>query len=239
MVFENCKRIVQALAPYDVTIVSGMAFGIDIIAQRQALKEGLNTLGCLAHGLNRMYPKQHQKYTEAIMAQGGLVSEFLPDAPFDRSNFIRRNRIIAGLAQATLVIESGVSGGSLVTANFAQQYQREVFALPGAVDAPKSSGCLRLIKNQEAQLLQAPEDLFNALQLETAPIAATKAVKAFETNDPEEKKVWEVLHKEPKCSLDVLAFLTQLPVHVIASKLIVLEMKGVVRSLPGKLFELR
>ncbi len=236
---ESCSSLLEGLAPYEPTIVSGMAYGIDIHAQRKALDLGLTTLGCLAHDLNNMYPKKHLRFVSEILAQGGLLSEFLPNAPFERSNFIRRNRIIAGLAQATIVIETGNSGGSLLTANFAHSYHRELFALPGPIDAPKSSGCLNLIKQQLAQLLQEPEDVVRALQWE-APQTMSKSMKTTPpTEDPQEKQLWEFLSQQPKSTIDTLALATQIPVNKIASMLIVMEMKGVVRCLPGKVFELR
>ncbi len=233
----QCTALLEGLTPYRPTLVSGMAYGIDIFAQRKALELGLDTVSCLAHDLNHMYPRQHQRFCAPIAAQGALVSEFLPGAPFERSNFVRRNRIIAGLAQATIVVETGTSGGSLLTANFANDYHREVFALPGPVDAPKSMGCLQLIKKQMAQLLLTAEDIAQALQWN--PLSSQKAppVKKLVSNDPIAIAVGKALEQEGPCGLDEIAVHTGLAVHTIASKLMVLEMEGAVRSLPGKVFE--
>src|SRR5699024_4481416 len=126
-----CEELLERLQPLNPVIVSGFAYGIDIAAHKAALKYGLQTVGCMAHGLNQIYPKQHLQYREAVEANGGFFSDFWSNSQFDRKNFLKRNRIIAGLSEATLVVESGKKGGALVTADIAQSYNREVFAVPG------------------------------------------------------------------------------------------------------------
>ncbi|MBT8236376.1 MAG: DNA-protecting protein DprA, partial [Bacteroidia bacterium] len=129
-----CKELVGGLAPLNPVIVSGKAYGVDICVQKEAVKKGLQTIGCLAHGLNQIYPKIHEKYVKEIERNGGFITEFWSSSKPDRENFLRRNRIIAGLSEATVVVESAKRGGSLVTADLAFHYNREVFAVPGRVN---------------------------------------------------------------------------------------------------------
>ena len=148
-----CEKLLEDLAPLQPVIISGFAYGIDITAQKKAMELGLQTIGCLAHGFNQMYPKTHKKYVSKIEENGGFMTEFWSDDAFDRTNFLKRNRIIAGLSEATIVIESAEKGGSLVTADIANSYNREVFAVPGRINDLQSQGCNNLIKTQQAQLL--------------------------------------------------------------------------------------
>ncbi|MEM1003223.1 MAG: DNA-processing protein DprA, partial [Bacteroidota bacterium] len=154
-----CSDLVSALSPYNPVIISGFAYGIDIAAQRAALNNNLQTIGCLAHGLNQIYPKAHAKYVNDVESHGGFYSDFWSTDEFDRKNFLKRNRIIAGISEATIVIESAEKGGSLVTADIANSYDREVFALPGRYTDSQSKGCNNLIKYQKAHLLSNPLDI--------------------------------------------------------------------------------
>ena len=147
----------------DPIIVSGFAYGIDIIAHQQALKSGLDTVGCLAHGFDKIYPKEHKKYIRDIEKKGGFVTDFTSSEVFDRNNFLRRNRIIAGLAHATVVIQSNIKGGSMNTADYAHQYNRDLFALPGLVTNKLSGGCHQLIRNQKAKIVVRANDLMYAM----------------------------------------------------------------------------
>jgi len=142
----QCEKLVEELSPYNPIIVSGFAYGTDITAQKAALKNNLQTIGCLAHGLNQIYPKVHKKYMADIERHGGFFTDFWTTDGFDRNNFLKRNRIIAGLSEATIVIESAEKGGSLVTADIANSYNREVFAVPGRSTDSQSVGCNNLIK---------------------------------------------------------------------------------------------
>ena len=153
-----CKKLIQSIANYHPIICSGLARGIDIITHREALKAGLDSVACLAHGLDHVYPSEHKEDAIAIQKQGVLVTDFLPRTPFKRGYFSRRNRLIAGMAVATVVIESGISGGSMNTGHLAHLYGREIFAVPARTDI-KSAGCHELIVQQKAQLLSDPEHL--------------------------------------------------------------------------------
>lgn len=236
---EFCKRLIQELKPYDPVIVSGFAYGTDITAQKEAMKQGLQTIGCLAHGLNIMYPPTHAKYENQIEENGGFFTDFWSTDVFDRSNFLKRNRIIAGLSEATIVIESAEKGGSLVTADIADSYNRDVFAVPGRVTDTYSVGCNNLIKQQKAHILTHPLDVPYILnwQLEEN-LSKPLQKQLFVELDSVEKKIYHFLKENDKQLLDIIALNCDLPVFQTASVLLGMELKGVVRPLPGKLFEI-
>lgn len=234
-----CDELVEMLLPYNPVIVSGFAYGIDIAAQKAALNHNLQTIGCLAHGLNQIYPKAHSKYVNAIENHGGFFTDFWSTDVFDRKNFLKRNRIIAGLSEATIVIESAEKGGSLVTADIANSYDRDVFALPGRASDNQSKGCNNLIKTQQAHLLSNPLDVPYILgwQLETEQKPSIQK-RMFVELDPDEKVVFNFLKNQDKEQLDVIAIECNIPTFKLAGILLNMELKGVVRPLPGKQFQL-
>ena len=234
-----CEILVEALAPYNPIVVSGFAYGTDITAQKAALKHNLQTIGCLAHGLNQIYPKVHKKYVADIEKHGGFFTDFWSTDAFDRNNFLKRNRIIAGLSEATIVIESAAKGGSLVTADIANSYNREVFAVPGRTTDSQSVGCNNLIKFQKAHLLSQPLDVPYLLnwQLESEQKPAVQK-QLFVELDSDEKTIYNYLKANDKQLLDVIAIDCNIPSYKLAGILLNMELKGVVRPLPGKLFEL-
>lgn len=236
---EFCKKLVEQLRPFDPVIVSGFAYGTDITAQKEAIKHNLQTVGCLAHGLNQMYPKTHVKYVKQVEENGGFFTDFWSSDVFDRNNFLKRNRIIAGLSEATIVIESAEKGGSLVTADIANSYNRDVFAVPGRITDTFSVGCNNLIKQQKAHVLTNPIDIPYMLnwQLEDANKKPVQK-QLFVELDATEKKIYDFLKENGKQLLDVIALNCELPIFQTASTLLSMELKGVVRPLPGKLFEL-
>ncbi len=233
-----CEELVEQLASFNPIIVSGFAYGTDITAQKAALKNKLQTIGCLAHGFNQMYPKAHKKYVTAVEKNGGFFTDFWSSDTFDRTNFLKRNRIIAGLSEATIIIESAIKGGSLVTADIANSYNRDVFAVPGRVTDLQSVGCNNLIKQQKAHILTTPLDIpyllnWKVTAKEKAPIPK-KIPEELTTN---EKKIYTYLTSHKKQLLDTIALQCDLPVFKTASILLQMELKGVVRPLPGKYFE--
>ena len=234
---DFCVKLIEALQPFNPIICSGLARGIDIIAHQTALKLGIETVACLAHGLERIYPPAHLNASKLICKQGGLVTDFLPDAPFRKENFPRRNRLIAGMAHATVVIESGVSGGSMNTADLAHLYGRELFAVPGRPLDLKSSGCHQLITQNKAQLLSDPNQLIEALAWKLSPQKRAVQKALFQTLDQEEQKVCSLLTKAGKSPLDEIALELGWKISTAASLLMQMEMKGLVRALPGKQFE--
>ncbi len=234
-----CKKLVETLSPFNPVIVSGFAYGTDITAQKAALEHRLQTIGCLAHGLNQVYPKVHKKYVTDVKQNGGFLTEFWSSSNPDRENFLKRNRVIAGLSEATVVIESAEKGGSLVTADIANSYNREVFAVPGRTTDSQSVGCNNLIKYQKAHLLSNPLDVAYMLnwQLEEEKKPAVQK-QLFVELDHDEKVIYNYLKQKDKQLLDVIALECSMPTFKTASVLLNMELKGVIRPLPGKLFEL-
>ena len=232
-----CEQLIEFLEPYQPIICSGLAKGIDIIAHRKALNLGLETVACLAHGLESIYPPIHSETARALCKQGGLLTDFLPHSEFRRENFPERNRIIAGMAHATIVIESGVSGGSMNTATLAHRYGRELFAVPGRPTDIKSGGCHQLLFQQKAQLLARPKDLINALGWEKQPQSQEAQKKRLQPLTKKEKLLKGVLLNKNKRLLDELAKDLQWEISDTSAILLHLEMKGCVRALPGKYFE--
>lgn len=233
------EQLISDLSVFDPVIVSGFAYGTDITAQKAALKHKLQTIGCFAHGMNQVYPKVHQKYVNDIMKHGGFFTDFCSDDKFDRNNFLKRNRIIAGLSEATIVIESAEKGGSLVTAEMANGYNREVFALPGRYSDKMSIGCNNLIKKQQAMLLTDAADIAYILNwdLDKKPKPAHQTELFTELNK-EEKIVVDSLKSLQKTEIDPLSLSCQIPTSKLSTILLNLELKGLVRPLPGKQFEL-
>ena len=235
---DFCERFIAEIAPLDPIIVSGFAYGVDICVQKAAVKYGLQTIGCLAHGLNQMYPRAHSKYRVDVEKNGGFLTEFWSSSRPERENFLKRNRIIAGISSATVVVESAEKGGSLVTADIAHSYNRDVFAVPGRAGDKFSRGCNDLIKQQKAQLLTSAADLVYLLgwELQTEE-PQTVQKQLFVELDVTEQSIYTYLRKEGKQLLDSIALDCGLPIFKVSSTLLSMEMKGVVRPLPGKLFE--
>ena len=234
-----CEKLIEELAPINPIIVSGFAYGIDITAHRAAIKHGLQTIGCLAHGLNQIYPKVHKKYITQVEQNGGFISEFWSDDAFDRTNFLKRNRIIAGMSEATIVVESAEKGGSLVTADIANSYSREVFAVPGRTTDSQSQGCNDLIKTQQARLLTSAADIIYMLGWKLDDLTPKPIQKQlFVELSAEEEVIFEFLKGREKELLDSIALNCKIPTHKVSVLLLSMELKGVIRPLPGKLFQL-
>ena len=233
-----CEDLIEKLAPYNPIIVSGFAYGTDITAHKAALKHNLQTIGCLAHGLNQIYPKVHKKYMVDVEKNGGFFTDFWSSDDFNRNNFLKRNRVIAGLSEATIVIESAEKGGSLVTADIAISYDRDVFAVPGRINDSQSVGCNNLIKHQKAHMLTTPLDVPYILNWELEETNKPVIQKQlFVELDNTEKNIYNYLKENEKQQLDVIAIECNLPIFKVASVLLNMELKGVIRPLPGKLFE--
>lgn len=233
-----CQKLIEELAPLNPVIVSGLAYGIDICAHKAAIENKLQNVACLAHGLNQIYPKNHKRYVEEIEENGGFITDFWSSDPFDRNNFLKRNRIIAGLSEATIVIESAEKGGSLVTADIAHSYDREVFAVPGRATDSQSRGCNNLIKQQKAQVLTNAADIIYMLDWELKEAKKPKQTQLFVELNEEEKIIFRFLKEKDKELLDIIALECNIPAYKAASILMNMELKGVIRPLPGKLFQL-
>jgi len=233
------EKLIEDIKIYNPIIVSGLAYGVDIAAHRLSLKNKLQTIAVLAHGLDRIYPVIHKNTARQMQENGGIMSDFWSKTNPDRENFIKRNRIIAGLSQATIVIESASKGGSLITADIANSYNRDVFAVPGRVTDQFSKGCNNLIKTNRANLLTEVADLAYILNWEKEPDNKQKTIQKtlFINLDEKEKKVYNYLLKEGKQQLDTIALNSKMPVQKTVSLLFNLELKGVIKPLPGKIYE--
>ena len=232
------NQFIEELAPYNPIIVSGFAYGVDITAQKAAIKNKLQTIGVLAHGLETIYPKTHKKYIHQVNENGGFYTEFWHDEEPLREHFLKRNRIVAGISEATIIIESAEKGGSLVTAEIANSYSREVFAVPGKTTDILSKGCNNLIKRNKAGILTSANDLIEMLNWDIDK-EKSKAVQKqlFIDLNTEEQQVYDYLLNTGKMYMDSIALDNNLPVYKLATILFNMEMKGVVRPLQGKLFE--
>lgn len=232
------KNLIADLAPLNPIIVSGFAYGVDIVVHQAALENNLQTIGVLAHGLNQIYPKVHKKYMSKMEQNGGFMTEFWSTSNPDRENFVKRNRIVAGISEATLVIESAEKGGSLVTANMANDYNREVFAVPGRATDKYSQGCNMLIKTNKAHLLTNATDLIYHLNWDIKKSERAIQKQLFVSLDDEEQMIYDYLQKQGKEHLDIMSLECDMPIFKLSSMLLNMELKGVVRPLQGKYFEI-
>ena len=230
---EN-RKIIGVVGTRNITSY-GTAFCEKLI---EAIKHGLQTIGCLAHGLNQIYPKVHAKYVPAVEKNGGFYTEFWSTSNPERENFLKRNRIIAGMSEATIVVESAEKGGSLVTADIAHSYNRDVFAVPGRAEDKYSIGCNNLIKQQKAHMITSAADLIYLLgwEIENKKVQPIQK-QLFITLDDTEQAIYYYLQTNGKQLLDTIALECSLPIFKVSSTLLHMEMKGVIRPLPGKLFE--
>jgi len=223
----------------ETIIVSGLAYGIDIYSHKAALANNLKTLAVLGHGLDKMYPSVHKKYAKEILEKdGALITEFMSESNPDKQNFVKRNRIVAGISDATIVIESGRKGGSLITAEIANSYNRDVFALPGRIEDEFSKGCNFLIKTNRAALLESASDIEYIMGWEsnTQTKKQQREIK-FDFSD-DEQKIINLLQEKSELTIDVIASNANMPVSQVASLLLNLEFSGIIRNLPGKVFRL-
>ena len=234
---EFCRKLIEDLAPLDPVIISGFAYGVDILAHQLAMDNQLQTIGVLAHGLNQIYPKTHKKDVAKLEQNGGFMTEFWSSSNPEKENFVRRNRIVAGISEATIVIESADKGGSLITANLANDYNRDVFAVPGRVTDKYSQGCNNLIKTQKANLLTNAADLIYILNWELTNQTKPIQKQLFVTLEPEEQKIYDYLLQNGKELMDTIALQCDFPIFKISGMLLNMELKGVIRPLPGKWFE--
>lgn len=230
--------LVEGLQASGATIVSGMAYGIDICAHTAALQTGLPTIGVLGHGLHVLYPHEHRKTAERMFDTGGLATEFAPGLKPEPAYFPMRNRIVAGLADVTVVVESGEKGGSLITANQANDYNRDVCAFPGDVTRAASAGCLKLIQEAKAHLITGPEDLLRLLNWQADEAPATVQRNLFTELNAMEERIVATLHAHKDLAIDAICFLASLPLSEVSNYLLGLEFKGLVRSMPGKRYSL-
>jgi len=231
-----CEEFVENLQAYQALIVSGLAFGIDITAHRKAAGIGLPNIAVLGHGLGSIYPSQHRQTALQLIENGGLLSEYPHKVRPDREHFPMRNRIIAGLCDALLVVETAATGGSMITAELACQYERDIFAVPGRLRDPKSAGCNKLIRTHRAKLIETAADLAASQNWDTAGQARQTQLPL--DLSPAESTLVDLLKQRPEIPIDELSLATEQSPGALAALLLGLEFKGVVRTLPGKRYVL-
>jgi DNA processing protein len=227
-------KLIDELKKYEAVIVSGLAYGIDITAHKSALKTGLITWAVIAGGHNKIYPSSHTKVCQEILTSGCVISEYLPNDIPEATNFPERNRIIAGISDATLVIEAKETGGALITADIADSYNKEVFATPGPIGSHTSAGCHNLIKNNKAHLVTSADDIAKLLgwdQLESAN------QQLAETNFSDNEFSIISLLQEKEMHIDELSWKSSIPLSSLAGLLLNLEIQGIIKGLPGKKFK--
>ncbi len=229
-------QLIKSFAGENIVIVSGLAYGIDAAVHRACLKYDIPTLGVLGNGLDRVYPAMHRELAQKMVLQGGLLSEFIPGTMPDRENFPKRNRIVAGITDATIVVESKKRGGSLITANLANDYNRDVFAYPGSVHMETSQGCNLLIAQQKAHLIQSPEDFKRLMGWNDQAVKPPAQRQLFHDLSAQQQIIIKHISCTSKIQVDILSVKAQLPISVLNQELFTLEMNGLVRSYPGKLY---
>lgn len=236
---DFCTKLIEDLAGFNPIIVSGFAYGVDICAHKAAIKNNLQTIAVLAHGFEQIYPKVHKKYINQVNENGGFLTEFWSEEQPLRENFLKRNRIVAGISKATIIIESASKGGSLVTADIANSYDRDVFALPGRVTDVFSKGCNSLIKNNQANVLTSANDIIKMLNWDFSEQAKKPIQRQlFVELNFEEQILYDYLLKNGKQLLDIIALECNIPLFQLSAILLKMELKGITKPLPGKMFEL-
>ena len=231
---DVCKNIVQELRNYDVQIISGLANGVDSVAHRASVENSIPTIGVLGHGLQMLYPYNNDKLAIEMLENGGLLTEYTSTQGPDREHFPARNKIVAAMCDALLVVESPSRGGSLITARFAKDYFKKVFAIPGRTNDTMSEGCNILIKKKLADLVENGEDIAQAMNWKAQSNIANIQTQLFIELDDQEKEIISVIKKLDTPSLDRLCYETKIMNSEMASLLLNLEFKGVIKSLPGK-----
>ncbi len=234
-----CNEIIEGLLDYDVAIISGLAYGIDIHAHKKALELGIPTLACLGHGLHMVYPAAHRKQAKEMKTgKGGLITEFTSEEKPDGPHFPMRNRIIAGMSDALVVVETANKGGSMITAEIANQYNKDVFAVPGRVRDAYSQGCNALIKKHKAHLLESASDLVYIMGWDKEEKTKVIQQQLFVDLNENEQVIVDVLQGKENESIDELSHTTQFKHSQLAMILLEMEFKGIIRSLPGKRYML-
>lgn len=232
------EQLIAGLQPLNVLVVSGLAFGIDAIAHKSAVQNSLPTIGVLAHGLDTIYPAQHKSLAKDMLLNGGLLTEFTKNTVPDKHNFPRRNRIVAGMADCTIVVETQAKGGSMITAELTYNYNRDLFAIPGRITDSKSSGCLRLIQQNKAVILTDVAQLIDTMGWETKVQKPKKQRELFVALTPDEQTIVNILTAKDTVSIDEIYIQSGLSSSSVAAAMLGLELQGLLVCLPGKMYRL-
>lgn len=235
---EITDEFIEKLKEAGVLVVSGLAYGVDTRAHKACVKHKIPTVGVVAHGLDRIYPDINSRLAKEMQLAGGILSEFISGTKPDAFNFPRRNRVIAGLADATLVIESGKKGGSLITADIATSYNRDVYAVPGRPGDTYSRGCNFLIKTNRAGLVESAADLLYQLSWDVKKKPELIQPQLFLDLNADEQLIVDLLYEKKQAAIDMIMTQTKLPSSKLASTLLNLEFEGVIKCLPGKIYQL-
>ncbi|HMN32664.1 MAG TPA: DNA-processing protein DprA [Chitinophagaceae bacterium] len=230
-----CEELIEHLKDYQVMVVSGLAYGVDITIHKKCLDYQIPTVGIVAHGLGMIYPAQHKSIAEKMKNQGAILSEYLSHSGLEKGNFPSRNRIVAGISDATIVVETDRKGGSMITAELAFSYNRDLYCFPGRVNDSKSAGCNYLIKKLKAQLITGGHDFVEEMGWNKTQKSKAVQQKLFLDFTPTEQKIYDVVFENEKIHIDQLMHVTELSNSEIASSLLSLEMQKVLKILPGKL----
>lgn len=233
------EKLIDEFANHDILIISGLAYGVDSIAHKLAMKSNLKTVGVLAHSLDRIYPSTHTSMAKEMVEQGGLLSEFISGTKPDKQNFPKRNRIVAGMSDCVIVIETSVKGGSMITAELANSYNKDVFAIPGKINDSKSEGCNFLIKTNKAMLITSAEDVIEQMQWQhNKKIKPRPQRELFIDLTPDEQIIIKILKEHSPIHIDELYLKSGLSSSHVAAAILNLELQGIINQLPGKLYRL-
>ncbi len=237
---ELTRKIIEEFENQDILVVSGLAYGIDSYAHKFSLEYNIPTVGVLAHGLDKIYPQKNRAMAKKMLTNGGLISEFMSGTNPERENFPKRNRIVAGMSDATVVVEATSKGGALITANIANSYGRDVFAAPGRIIDPYSRGCNALIKSNRAALIESGEDVLKALNwIKTTNKNTVKQLTCFDNEVGDEKNILEIIQQTGISNKDQIALQLNQPIHKVSSMLFSLELSGKIKALPGNNYQLK
>jgi DNA processing protein len=226
------------VADKKIAVISGLALGIDGVAHKESVRRNVPTIGILGHGLDMLYPHQHRKLADEMLEQGGLLTEFPSGTKPDACNFPMRNRIVAGMVDALIVIESDTQGGSLITCNLANDYGKDVFAVPGPIYSRYSRGCHKIISDNKAHVFTGTEEFLKFMSWEENHQKQAVQLNLLQEMDDSEKAVFNFIREKKQVSIDVLSVVHQIPMGQLSSLLLTMEIAGFLKSLPGKFYAL-
>ena len=232
------KNLIESFVGQNITVVSGLALGIDTLVHKYCVEYQIPTIAVLGHGIDRIYPARNKALAARMKDDGGILTEFVPGTIPDRENFPKRNRIVAGLSDATIVVESKLKGGSLITANLANDYNRDVFAFPGSINNDTSMGCNKLISDQKAHLMQSPSDFLKLMNWVNQPVKEPKQSSIFKALNEIQRKIIASLVKSKTTQIDILSVSTSLSIPELNNELFALEMDGIIKSHPGNCYSI-
>ncbi|MFN0275948.1 MAG: DNA-processing protein DprA [Chitinophagales bacterium] len=234
-----CEELIEDLQQYNILMISGLAYGIDIAAHKACVKKNVPTVGVVAHGLDRIYPAVHKETAKKMMENGGILTEFMSNALPDKQNFPKRNRIVAGMVDALVVVETAEDGGATITAAIANTYNRDVFAFPGDVKSKYSKGCHFLIKSEKARLIDSADDLAGFMEWKIKEVKPKQQRELFIDFSKEEKMIYDALKETGELAIDELSSKVSLTPSILAGNLLNLEFQNVIQALPGKRYRLK